>query len=188
MNVCSGTDSFLFYTASLAYWLRRLPRERNIPDSNPRIPLALGFFQGRVIPVTSKLALQWLTCQAPGVIGLVPGLVGPVSIYCDLVRWKVRSATSISVWQHVTLSEQICPCDTLVFCWDVKQPITKPNIPLSFTEENRTPEGVSIAENANEKGLRSHGMSPIGRHCGEAVHLSCQAALSRVVFLPLGYK
>ena len=25
---------------------------------------------------------QWLPCQAPGVIGLVLGLVGPVSVYC----------------------------------------------------------------------------------------------------------
>ena len=34
----------------------------------------------------------------------------------------VGSATSISVWQHVKLSEQICPWDTLACCWDVKQP------------------------------------------------------------------
>ena len=45
-----------------------------------------GIFPGRVIPVTSKLALQWPPCQAPGVIGSVLGLVGPVSVYCDLVR------------------------------------------------------------------------------------------------------
>ena len=63
----------------------------------------------RVIPVTSKLALQWLPCQAPGVIGSVLGLVVPVSVYCDWVRWKVWSATSISVWQHVNLSVQIRP-------------------------------------------------------------------------------
>ena len=43
-------------------------------------------FSGRVIPVTSKLALQWLPCQAPGVIGSVLGLVGPVSVYCDWMR------------------------------------------------------------------------------------------------------
>ena len=30
-----------------------------------------------------KLALQWLPCQVPGMIGSVLGLVGPVSIYCD---------------------------------------------------------------------------------------------------------
>ena len=57
--------------------------------SRVRIPLAPGFFRGRVVPVTSKLALQWLPCQAPGVIGSALGLVGPVSVYCDRVRWKV---------------------------------------------------------------------------------------------------
>ena len=39
-----------------------------------------------------------------GVIGSALGLVGPVSVYCDLVRWKVWSATS-----NVQLSEQIRP-------------------------------------------------------------------------------
>ena len=68
------------------------------------------------------LALQWLPCQATGVIGSALGLVGPVSVYCDWVRWKVGSAASISVWQHVKLSEQICPWDTLACRWDVKQP------------------------------------------------------------------
>ena len=43
-------------------------------------------FRGRVIPVTQKLALQWLPCQAPGVLASVLGLVGPVSVYCDGVR------------------------------------------------------------------------------------------------------
>ena len=59
--------------------------------------------------MTSKLALQWLSCQAPGGIGSVLGLVGLVSVYCDWVRWKVGSATSISVWQQVILFEQIRP-------------------------------------------------------------------------------
>ena len=45
--------------------------------------LRRDFFRGRVIPVTQKLALQWLPCQAPGVIGSALGLVGPVSVYCD---------------------------------------------------------------------------------------------------------
>ena len=43
-------------------------------------------FLGQVIPVTSKLALQWLPCQAPGVIGSAQELVGLVSVYCDWVR------------------------------------------------------------------------------------------------------
>ena len=54
--------------------------------SRVRISLATGFFPGRVIPVTSKLVLQWLPCQAPGDIGSVLGLVGPVSVYCEWVR------------------------------------------------------------------------------------------------------
>ena len=29
------------------------------------------------------------TPVAPGVVGSVLGLVGSVSVYCDLVRWKV---------------------------------------------------------------------------------------------------
>ena len=36
------------------------------------------------LPVISKLALQWLPCQAPGIIGSALELVGPVSVYCDL--------------------------------------------------------------------------------------------------------
>ena len=66
-------------------------------------------FPGQVIPVTSELALQWPPCQVSGITGSALGLVGPVSVYCDWVRWKVGSATSISVWQHIKLSEQIRP-------------------------------------------------------------------------------
>ena len=64
--------------------VRRPPRERKVQGSNPA--LRRDFFRGRVIPVTSKLALQWLPCQVPGVIGSVLGLVGPMSVYCDWVR------------------------------------------------------------------------------------------------------
>ena len=48
--------------------------------------LCRDFFLGRVIPVTSKMALQWLPCQAPGVIGSALGLADPVSVYYDWVR------------------------------------------------------------------------------------------------------
>ena len=51
------------------------------------------------------MTLQWLPCQAPGVMGSALGLVGLVSVYCDWVRHTVWSATSPSVWQHVKLSE-----------------------------------------------------------------------------------
>ena len=33
-----------------------------------------------------KLVIQWLPCQASGVIGSAMGLVGLVSVYCDWVR------------------------------------------------------------------------------------------------------
>ena len=36
-----------------------------------------------------KLVLQWLPCRAPGVVGSVLGLVGPVSVYCEWMRWKL---------------------------------------------------------------------------------------------------
>ena len=66
-------------------------------------------FSGLTHTSDLKIGTPVLLCQAPGSIGSVLGLVGPVSVYCDWVRWKVGSATSISVWQHVKLSEQIRP-------------------------------------------------------------------------------
>ena len=36
---------------------------------------------------------------------------------------------TISVWQHVKLSVQICPWDTQACCWDVKQPTNKQSLP-----------------------------------------------------------
>ena len=88
----------------------------------------------RVIPVTSKLVLQWLPCQAPGDIGSMLGLVGPVSVYCDWVRWNVWPAICISVWQHVKVSEQIRPLDTLACCWDVKQASNQQTNPARSSE------------------------------------------------------
>ena len=68
-----------------------------------RIPLWPGFF----FPGTSHTGDLTIgtpvACQALGVIGSVLGLVGPVSVYCDWVRWEVSSAASVSVWQHVKL-------------------------------------------------------------------------------------
>ena len=75
-----------------------------------------------------SLTLQCLPCQVPGDTGSALGLVGPMSIYCHWVRWKVRFATPSSVWQHVELSERIPVHEIrLVCCWDVKQP-TNSNI------------------------------------------------------------
>ena len=61
-----------------------------------------------------------------------------MSVYCNWVRWKVLSATSISVWQHVHLSEQIPPLDTLACCWDVKLPTNKQPPPRFFQEGSFT--------------------------------------------------
>ena len=121
------------------------------PDFKSR--LRLDFSGVRVIPVTSKLALQWLPCQVPGVIGSVLGLVGLVSVYCDWVRWKVWSPTSISVWQHVQLSEQIRPWDTLACYWDVKQASKQPtNHPLEYHS------GLAMGKQSLVSG------SPLSRH------------------------
>ena len=65
--------------------VRRPPRERKIPGSNPA---GAGIFF-HTSDFKKKLALQWLPCQAPCVIRSELGLVGPVSVYLDWVRWKV---------------------------------------------------------------------------------------------------
>ena len=117
-------------TASMAKCLRRPPRERQIRGSIPAF--SEGIFQGRVLPATKELALRWLPCQVSDVIGSTLGLVGPVSVYRDWVKFKVRSAASASVWQHVQLSEQNRSCDTLACCWDVKQPTNNNNSTLQL--------------------------------------------------------
>ena len=83
--------------------------------------LRRDLFRGRVIPVTSKLALQLAT---------LPG------------AWRCRVSTgcqyTVTGWGRtfdpqllsqcgstVKLSEQIRPWDTLACCWDVKQPTNK---------------------------------------------------------------
>ena len=95
-----GTQKKNGRAASLASWSRRPPRERKIPGSNP---VCDGIFPGWSHTSDLKIGTPVLLCQDPGVTGSVLGLVGPVSVYCDWVRWKVWSATSISVWHHVNL-------------------------------------------------------------------------------------
>ena len=96
----------------------------------------------------------------PGVIGSVLGLVGPVSVYCDWVRLKVWPATSISVWQHVQLSEQVRPWDTLTCWWDVKQPPTHPPIPwcvagqCADSQQNPAPSGRAANQAAIHGGCQ----------------------------------
>ena len=47
-----------------------------------------GIFSGssHTSDLKKKMTVQWLPCQAPGIIGSALGLVGPVSVYCDWVR------------------------------------------------------------------------------------------------------
>ena len=65
--------------------VRRPPRERKIPGSNPA---CAGIFSGSSHTCDLNIGTP-VACQAPGVIGSALGLVGPVSVYCDWVRCKV---------------------------------------------------------------------------------------------------
>ena len=131
------TKQTLNYSTPLSRWQNRLPTWRT-----PRWPSGKASASRAEDPeFESRLcrdffgieSYQWLKnwhssgypAKAPGVIGSALGLVGLVSVYCDWVRKKVWSATSISVWQQVKLSEQIRPWDTLACCWDVKQSTNK---------------------------------------------------------------
>ena len=84
---CHCLKSYVSFTDSVAKWLRR-PSESE--RSRVRIPLSTGFFrvESYHYQLLKKLALQWLPCQAPGIIGLALGLVGLVSAYCDWVSRK----------------------------------------------------------------------------------------------------
>ena len=79
-------------------------------------------FPGWIQPVTQHWYSSGLLCRTPGIIGSALGLVGPVPAYSDWVKQKVWSTTSISVWQHVRLSEEICPWNTLGCCWNIRRP------------------------------------------------------------------
>ena len=90
----------------MAEWLRHPPPERKIRGSNPACD---GIFPDS--SHTSDLKIDTPVATLPGAwrYRVSAGTVGPVSVYCDWVRWRVDCATSISVWQHVKLSEQIRP-------------------------------------------------------------------------------
>ena len=69
-------DLYVFLSAYRLVGLVVKASASRAEDPGFKCRLRKVFFRGRVIPVTSKLALQWLPCQAPGVIGSVLGLVG----------------------------------------------------------------------------------------------------------------
>ena len=86
--------------------LRVDTRETQHPGS---IPAGARIFSGSSHTIDLKIGTPVLPCQAPGIIGSVLGLVGPVSVYCDRVKWKVSSSTSASVWQHVSCLSRFVP-------------------------------------------------------------------------------
>ena len=103
--------------------VRRPHQERKIPGSNPT---CAGVFSGW--SHTSDLKIATPVATLPGAwhyrVSTGTGWPGVTILWLDAVEhW---SATSISVWQQVKLSEQICPWDTLAYCWDIKQPTKKP--------------------------------------------------------------
>ena len=107
-DVCSGEHCRVCnlapnaQTASLAKWCGVRP-ESGRPGFASRFPH--GSFPGSSHTSDLKLVLQWLPCQAPGVIRSVLGVVGSVSACRDWVRSKVSSTTSVSVCQLLQLSE-----------------------------------------------------------------------------------
>ena len=84
-------------------------------------PFLQGDFSGS--SHTTDLKIGTLVAALPGVMGSALGLVGPVSVHTWWGR-EVYFATSISVWHHVQLSEQIGPWGTLACCGYVRQPTT----------------------------------------------------------------
>ena len=91
--------------------------------SRVRIPLAPGFFRGRVIPVTSKLALQWLY---PARRLALQGQHWDWSARCQYTvtgwGWKVDLQLLSQCGSTVNCLSRIRPWDTLACCWDVKEP------------------------------------------------------------------
>ena len=63
--------------------VRRLPRERKIPGSNPA---CAGIFSGSSYTSDLKIGTPVASLPGAGVIGSALGLVGSVSVYCDWVR------------------------------------------------------------------------------------------------------
>ena len=105
----SEQNPSLRYTSMLqqtnAYGLSGLvvmgpPQEREKQGSNPAFP-------SRIIPVTQKSELMWISCQALGVTRSAVVLVGPVSLLRYRIRLHLRSTIFISSQQYLRLLEQI---------------------------------------------------------------------------------
>ena len=102
--------------------VRRSPWKQKIPGSNPA---GDGIFWGS--SHTSDFNIGTPVATLPGAwryrISAGTGRPGVSILWMGEMESLI--ATSISVWQHIKLSEQICPWNTLACCWDVKQPTNK---------------------------------------------------------------
>ena len=114
---------YLTYYPSCIYCLvglvvRRPPQERKIPGLNPA---CAGIFPGS--SHTSDLKIGTPAATLPGTwryrVSTWTGRPGVSILWLGEVE---RLICNFSVWQHIKLSEQIRPWDTLACCWDVKQP------------------------------------------------------------------
>ena len=70
-------DRFLLLLLLPPRWPNGKASASRAEDPGFESRLCRDFFRGRVIPVTQKLALQSLPCQAPGVIGVSSGTCRP---------------------------------------------------------------------------------------------------------------
>ena len=73
----------IFFESFAADLFRKF-RRGSFSKVSPRI-----FFESQVTPEIYKFELHWLPCQALGAIGLRLRPVGPVSEFCEWVRWQV---------------------------------------------------------------------------------------------------
>ena len=82
-------------------------------------------FNSRFLWVESyQLALQWLPCPVPGIIGSALGLVDLVSVYCDLMRdQSLMCNFYLSVAAH-----KIVWADPSACWWNIKQPTNQQTI------------------------------------------------------------
>ena len=102
--------------------VRRPPRERKIPGSNPA---CAGIFSGS--SHTSDLKIGTPVATLPGAwryrVSTGTGRPGVSILWLgEVERWICNFYLSVAAR---TLSKQIRPWDTLACCWDVKQPTNK---------------------------------------------------------------
>ena len=96
---------------------------------------------GTVVVILSDIQIGTVMTPLPGiqtgtVVSTLPdawrytvsAMVGVVSAYCRWVGEQIKTAISLSVWQHVKLSVQIRPWYTLACFWDFKQPTSNKNV------------------------------------------------------------